>query len=169
MGLLYGDQLADGLVQGRYTSAFWHASGLYWYDVYGGPSPRRLTDREFHRMSARDGITTLGDRALVVHDGGYLLLEPGEYPNSEHVRLYRAPGCKLQGKPTVIGTRLFVVDRMDGAMSVLDIADLTSPTLIAKRHLPGNPGRVQQHGSRIVVPAGHAGLLVGDLDPLLVE
>ncbi|MBM3889536.1 MAG: hypothetical protein FJ388_10460, partial [Verrucomicrobia bacterium] len=34
-GLLYGHQLSDQLLGGRYAAAFWHVSGLHWYDLQG--------------------------------------------------------------------------------------------------------------------------------------
>ena len=160
LGLLYGDQIADGLLEGRYACAFWHVSGLYWYDLYGGPRPVYTGDNYGHRFDAQNGVALLAREALVVWRGKYFLLDRKETRPPEALPQYGVEGCDLSGKPCVFGDRLHLSNRFTGKVTVLDIADIRKPRLLASYELEGNPGRVGMHKGVVVIPAGYQGLLV---------
>ncbi|MDH7571023.1 MAG: hypothetical protein QHJ73_15710, partial [Armatimonadota bacterium] len=159
-GLLYGDQIADGLVQQRYACAFWHSSGIYWYDLEapGGPA---LTGHLPGRLSMLDGVAPWGDRALVVTRGGYVLLAPGEERPLETLPCFRPGNAALTGKPVIVGDRLYLTQRASGRVTVVDIAHPEAPRVVEEFSVRGNPGRVALQGNLLLIPAGYEGVLVG--------
>ena len=55
-GLLYGDQLMAGTMEGgRYAAAFWHVSGLHWYDLEAKGGPVH-TDNWAARFGSSNGL-----------------------------------------------------------------------------------------------------------------
>ncbi|MFW9847277.1 MAG: hypothetical protein ACFFD6_11040, partial [Candidatus Thorarchaeota archaeon] len=64
------------------------------------------------------------------------------------------------GKPCIFGDRLYVSNRPQGRVSVVDISDLEAPKLVDSLELEGNPGRIIVHGDIALIPAGYQGLLV---------
>ncbi len=161
-GLLYYDQIMDGLVSGRYACAFWHVTGLYWYDLYGGPRPRYTGDNYRQRIGSANGLAAFGDKTLAVCRGGYALIERSERRPLNALEIRRAPGCRLIGKPSICGRRLYVSNRPTGKVWVVDVSDIERPKLLRSLATPGNPGRVVEHRNAIIVPDGYEGLRVYD-------
>jgi hypothetical protein len=162
-GLLYGYQIAPGLLDGRYGLCFWHVSGAYWYDLRAGDAPKLTGDTYPHRISARNGFAPLADgqRMLyVTRLGKYAVIDRSERRPLEELPRYGVEGINLQGKPTIHGNRLYVADRFLGQVTVLDIADLEHPRLLARYEFPGNPCLVLEHSGRMLIPGGYDGLLI---------
>lgn len=159
LGLLYGDQITDGLVDGRYASAFWHVTGYWWIDLAGPGGPRSTGINFASRFSAQDGAAVLGDRLLVINRGKYFLLGREERRPLEEIPQWGVAGHRLSGKPTLDGARLYLCNRFTGDVTALDIGDLAHPKLLAKLELAGNPARAVPDGDRLLIPAGYQGLL----------
>jgi hypothetical protein len=160
LGLLYGYQITDGLLDGRYASCFWHVTGFYWYDLYGGPAPVYTGDNYAQRMSGENGTALIGKNMLVTYGGKYFLLSPKETRPPEALPKFGIEGRNLDGKPSVFGTTLYVSNRYWGRVSRVDISSLEAPKLLNAVDLDGNPGVVVEHNGKMVIPAGYQGLLV---------
>lgn len=159
LGLLYGNQVLDGLVQGRYSAVFWHASGLHWYDLYGGDQPVYVGQRKPERFGVLDGITVLRDRILALRNGGLVLISPDEPKLIEELPRGVVPHQRLSGKLAIDGSRLFVSNRATGEVKLVDIKDPSKPILQRTLVTGGNPGRVVPLPNGFMVPDGYNGLL----------
>jgi hypothetical protein len=162
-GLLYGDQLMRGLIDDRYSCAFWHVSGLHWFDLKADGGPRYTGDNFPGRIGSGNGLIAHQGKTLAVTRGGYLLLDRDERRELSDVPLYGiGAGRQNLGKPTIVGDRLYTVDRQVGLVTITDIADLKEPKLVDQFQLPGNPSRCVVHKGVLVIPDGYHGLLVFD-------
>ena len=162
-GLLYGDQLMRGLIDDRYTCAFWHVSGLHWYDLKAEGGPRYTGDHFPGRIGSGNGLIAHAGKTLATTRGGYLLLDRHEHRPLEEVLMHKVGTQRRHlGKPTIIGNRLYAVDRQSGLVTIVDIANLMSPKLIDQFELPGNPSRSVVHQGVLMIPDGYHGLLVFD-------
>jgi len=162
-GLLYGDQLMRGLVDGRYTCAFWHVSGLHWYDLKAEGGPRYTEDNFPGRIGSGNGLIAHANKTLAITRGGYLLLDRVERRELKDVPIYRIGSRRRHlGKPTIADNRLYTVDRQLGLVTIADITDLKNPKLVDQFELPGNPSRAIVHQGVLIIPDGYHGLLVFD-------
>jgi hypothetical protein len=162
-GLLYGDQLMRGLIEDRYTCAFWHVSGLHWYDLKAEGGPRHTGDHFPGRIGSGNGLIAHAGKTMAITRGGYLLLDRDERRELSEVPMYRVGGLHRNlGKPTIAGNRLYMVDRQFGLVTIANIADGKNPKLIDQFELPGNPSRSIVHNGVLIIPDGYHGLLVFD-------
>jgi hypothetical protein len=162
-GLLYGDQTMRGLIDGRYTCVFWHVSGLHWYDLKADGGPRYTGDNFPGRIGSGNCLIAHQNKTMAITRGGYLLLDRHERRKLSDVPLYRIGSQRRHlGKPTIVGHRLYAVDRQFGLVTIADINDLTKPKLVDQFELPGNPSRAVVHKGVLVIPDGYHGLLVLD-------
>ena len=162
-GLLYGDQLMRGLIEDRYTCAFWHVSGLHWYDLKADDGPRYSGENFPGRIGSGNGLIAHAGKTMAITRGGYLLLDRDERRELSNVPLVRI-GVQRQhlGKPTIAGNRLYTVNRRIGLVTIADISDPKNPKLVNQFKLPGNPSRSIVHNGVLIIPDGYHGLLVFD-------
>ncbi len=160
-GLLYGHQLSDGLLGGRYAAVFWHVSGLHWYDlrearpVFAGQYP----DGRFDPLS---GIAVLGDHLIATRNGGLVRLGEAEMRPLDALPVHRAGKTWLTGKPVVGGGRVALANRALGSVFLLDVTEFEQPRLLDALSLEGNPGRVAFTRDGMLIPAGYDGLIKRD-------
>jgi hypothetical protein len=167
LGLFYTFPLARDLHDGQYACCLWHASGYRWYDLYGGAKPVFSGDQFAMRASFVDGMTTFRDRVLLVARGKYALLNRSEQRPPEEWTLYGVPGVSLRGKPTIDGQTLYLSNRVQGTIQVVDISDIQHPRLVKSLQLDEHPGPVTLHEGAVLIPGGYQGLLVWD--PLVCQ
>ena len=162
-GLLYGDQLMRGILDGRYTCAFWHVSGLHWYDLQADGGPARSGDNFPGRIGSGNGLIEFQNQTLAATRGGYHLLQRGEQRAMTELPLRRIGNRRANlGKPEIDGNRLYLADRQSGIVTIVDIAEPAQPGLIEQFELPGNPARPVIHNGTLVIADGYHGLLVFD-------
>lgn len=160
LGLFYSHPLADGLLEGRYACCFWHVTGFYWYDLYGGPKPVYTGDNYRFRIGSTNGAALRRSDALATWRGKYFILGRKETRPPEQMPSYGVKGHDLSGKPSLSGTTLYVAQRAAGKVSAVDVSEIDKPRLLAHLELAGNPGIVVVHKGVAVIPAGYQGLLV---------
>ena len=162
-GLLYGYQIAEKLLDGRYACCFWHVTGFYWYDLYSGDAPAYSGDNFPVRVGANNGMAVLAngrDALVTTNRKAYVIVNRDERRPIETLPQYRVEGHELSGKPSIYGNTLYVADRFWGRVSIVDITIVEEPRLIEELHLDGNPCFVVEHNGTPVIPAGYQGLLV---------
>ena len=162
-GLLYGYQIAEGLLEDRYACCFWHVTGFYWYDLYSGAAPVYSGDNYRVRAGANNGMAVLAngkDALVTTNRRAYVIVNREERRPLEELQQYRIRGRELRGKPSIYGNTLYVADRFWGRVSIVDITNVEEPKLIEELHLDGNPCFVVEHNRTPVIPAGYQGLLV---------
>ena len=162
LGLFYSSPIADRLVEDRYACCFWHVTGFYWYDLYGGPKPVYSGDNYRFRVGSRNGLAPLKKDSLVTYRGKYFLLRRSETRPPEALPSVGIDGHDLTGKPSIFGTTLYVSDRYSGNVSAVDISEPHNPRLLDHLALPEHPGLVVVHEGVALVPAGYQGLVVWD-------
>ena len=78
--------------------------------------------------------------------------------------LYRiAGGPAFHGKPAVRDNILVACHRVEGDVTVVDVADLTAPKLIRAFKVSGNPDVPFIGDGFVLIPAGYQGLIRFDL------
>ncbi|MDB4459301.1 hypothetical protein N9059_01895, partial [bacterium] len=164
-GLLYGDQLMRGLVDGRYTAGFWHVSGTWWYDLFNQENslPAYSGDNHSERFGSPNGLTAIGDKALITVRGGYVLLDRKERRPFKELGIKHIGKQRIHlGKPTIIDDRLYIADRVHGWITIAEISNPEKPKLIEQFVTPGNPGRIHVKRGAMIIPNGRHGLQVFD-------
>ncbi|MCK5805643.1 MAG: hypothetical protein KAI66_22615, partial [Lentisphaeria bacterium] len=162
-GLLYGYQIAEGLLDDRYACCFWHVTGFYWYDLYSGAAPVYSGDNFRVRVGANNGMAVLAngkDALVTTNHRAYVIVNRQERQPLEELPKYGVDGRKLSGKPSIHGNTLYVADRFWGRVSILDITTVEKPKFVEELNLEGNPCFVVEHNGLPVIPAGYQGLLV---------
>lgn len=160
LGLFYTFPLARDLLDDRYACCLWHASGYRWYDLYGGPKPVYSGDHFAMRANFADGMTTVGDKALLVTRGKYTLIARDEKRPLEDWTFYSVDGQYLSGKPTIDGTIMYLSNRVRGTVQVVDVSQLERPQLLARLQLDEHPGPIVVCKGEVLIPAGYEGLLL---------
>ncbi len=158
-GLLYGHQVLDGLADGRHAAAYWHVSGIHWYDL-GVDPPRREPQLATGRVSMLDGLALHRGQLLSPRRGGYILLDRSETRPLDELPIHRVEGTYFRGRPTVAGDRLHVANRTTGDIVVLDIRSPEKPRLLERFTTRGNPGAVTLTPRGLLIPDGNGGLLL---------
>ncbi|MCL4194033.1 MAG: hypothetical protein KJZ87_20015 [Thermoguttaceae bacterium] len=110
-------------------------------------------------MDLGDGAAVCGERLLVVGNGGYTLLDPGQTEIADH-DIVRLPGVDLRGKPSIFGDTLYLAQRWRGRIVAVDIADPEHPRLRWTLEIEGNPGVVKELSGQAIIPGGCDGVLV---------
>lgn len=164
-GLVYYRQLCNGFVDDRIIGGTWCAGRIFMSDL-GGNEPAKLPDPIGLLPDMKTGgYAACGEYALVTRDGGYSIYQPlrkGEYDSE--IPVHRLPGGPaFHGKPTVRGNILVACDRIDGDITILDIADLKNPKLLHKFRISGNPDLAFIGDGYVLIPAGRQGLIKFDL------
>lgn len=162
-GLLYGDQLMRGLIDDRYACAFWHVSGLHWYDLKAEGGPAYTMENFPGRTGSGNGLIAHNNQTMAITRGGYLLLNRGDRRKPDEVALHRiGKQHRHLGKPVIAGDRLYLADRPSGLLTIADITHPRHPKLVKQIILSGNPSRPVAHKDMLIVPGGYHGLLVFD-------
>ncbi len=164
-GLVYYRQLCNGFIDGRYICGTWCGGRTFMSDL-GGDEPANLPDPIGLLPDMRSGgYCACGQYALLTRDGGYSFYKPllsGEY--DAQIPVYRIQdGPAFRGKPAVRGDILAACDRVEGEVTVLDIADLTAPKLVCKFKVSGNADVPFIGDGYVLIPAGYQGLIKFDL------
>lgn len=159
LGLFYGHQLLDHLVEGRYAAAFWHVSGLHWYDLAADP-PRYAGQHPAGRFGMSEGLALFRGQILATRNRGYVLFDHDERRPFAELPVHRLPGVALSGKPTIAGDVLYVADRVSGKVIIANLSNPDWPALVDSFDTPGNPGRIVATEHGYLVPNGYDGLLL---------
>lgn len=156
-GLFYGYQLLDHLVEGRYAGAFWHVSGLHWYDLSTDP-PTYQGNHPTGRFGMTEGLVPFQGKLLATRRRGYVRFDFAEGGDFTDLPVQRVPDTRLVGKPTLYENHLYVADRVFGRVFIVDMMDPDNPTLIDSFETPGNPGRIKTTDHGYLLPNGYEGL-----------
>jgi hypothetical protein len=157
-GLMYERQISAAAVRGRYYAACPHDSYVHWYDTAGEHAERLVCHT--NRISFHCGIAPYGDRALVNTAKGYALMDVEYDGLVRDLTLYGDDlGC-TDGKPCVIGDRLYITDKMRSVMMELDISDITAPRLLQTYRFAAYIGNVSERDGVLYLAAGREGIAI---------
>ncbi len=163
LGLFYGYNITEGLFEGRYAAAMWHKTGIYWFDLTGGERPAYSGDNLPGPMNAANGLAVLpgGTEGLLTEPtGAYTIVRRGETRPPRELPQVRVSGVRLSGKPVISGNTLYLCDRVQGKVTIADIADVLQPQVLEHFTLAGNPCLMSEQRGCALLPAGYDGLWV---------
>lgn len=153
-GLMYYRQTPGGRYSSRYMAAL-TLTGIRWYDSYDGFS--FSTNGVF---SEYNGMCYLEDGfAIVIQNGGYLLIYPSRGAEASFSELYRINDVYLQGKAAVYGDLLVVSAVYGGQVYLIDISNVREPSLISVLTISGHPDVAYIADGFILIPARRQGLI----------
>jgi hypothetical protein len=158
-GLLYGHQVLDELVNDRYAAAFWHVSGIHWYDLAANP-PRFEGQHPAGRVSMLDGIAVDRGQIFSPRRGGYVRFDRTETRPLDELPIHRVPGVTLRGRPVIEDDLVHLCRREAGEILTLDLGDPEKPKLVETLTTAGNPGAVVPTTHGLLIPDGNGGLLL---------
>lgn len=156
-GFVY--HLGQDLFDGRRICVLFQLGGLRWYDLYGEAQPSFAGLEYAHRLGGAGSIP-LGNKRLVVHRNGLLLVAPDERRPPAEVGVLPIPNQRLRGKPVLNGNKLYLSDRCFGDIHIVDISDIEKPALVEHFNVPGNPARLILNNGALVIPNGYEGLWI---------
>jgi len=163
-GILYGDMFPKRDRNGVFP-VNWHCRGIAWYDL-NGAAPVVTSTGNPPQGSQLDGIDLLANGLFVfpVRGSRLALIDPtlpGE-PRIVEVRGAVA-GMPVRGIPSVCGDLVAFASRRDGQVVTLDLSVPESPVVVRDRCYDlseGNCDRIAFHNGKMIIPAGHYGLLM---------
>lgn len=162
-GMVYSDLVSHDLFGGKYLFQNWHVGGFAWYDVTGAkPQVAESTIRSAKAGKLTSGIGTYRGKAFVFTTGRrFVLAEPNQAPPVSSWKTYPFPSGGL-GTPRFDGDTLAVSSRSRGTVQVFDMPSPEKVIPVTERHfqLSGCPETVDFWRGRLVIPAGHQGLLL---------
>jgi hypothetical protein len=158
-GLIYYRQLCNGFIDGRYICGTWCAGRTFMLDCASDePTPLPDVAAALPDMET-GGYCPCGEYALLTRNGGYSLLRPGEGGTADNLPVQTAvDGSSFHGKPTCRGDLLVTSDRINGGVTLVDVADPFSPRPICRLQFSGNPDCAFIGEESILIPAGYQGL-----------
>lgn len=158
-GLVYYRQLCNGFIDGRFICGTWCAGRTFMLDL-GGDASKPLPDvMGLLPDMESGGYAACGPYALLTRGGGYSFYRPGYEGDYEKLPIYKVKdGFKFTGKPTCRNGLLVACDRVNGAVTFIDVANLRAPKLIGRFPLSGNPDCAFAGDGCVLIPAGYQGL-----------
>ena len=164
--ILYSDPLPERDYKGIFPVNC-HFAGIYWYDL-SGTKPRFLGKISGKKSGQMNGLTLVGNRFLLpTNRGNLFILNPLDRSPESAREGISVPGSHIAGIPSFDGKGTLVFsERRNGVIHTLEASDLQNLRLNPARsfRLPGSiPDRVVFLDGRMMIPAGHAGLLLEKL------
>lgn len=159
-GILYGRDLSDGMSSRKTVVCTAQGNGLFWFGLDGERPYFRGTTFS-GKVSFEHGSCWVGDRLFYFHDGGVSICrEPETFEGSEEPPFIPISGLSRFGKPTVRGEKIVFTNRREGIVSILDIQNPEQPRIVKEYRFHGHPELPVWVKGRMVLPAGHFGVLI---------
>jgi len=163
-GILYADMIPRRDLRGIFP-VNWHSRGIAWYDL-NVAKPDRLSNGNPPQGHQLDGIDLLDNGQFVFpYRGNQLALLDLQSP--EEPRFVDVEGVTkdfpIRGLPTVNGHLMALAARREGKVVTVDVSDPERPVVVPSRCYDlseGNCDRVAFHDGKMVIPAGHYGVVV---------
>ncbi len=162
-GTMYYKNIVDGLLFGKYAAAVPLSPGIAWFEI--GDTVRRMamnTQTECQICPVEEGVCFGRDGFFSIFRGKYLYSQSiGAAPlESQAICVCDSAGRELylSGKPVLLGDVLFLLNRQNGRITVLNVANPLCPVFCTAYQMEGNPEQITAHQGRYWVCCGHDGL-----------
>lgn len=154
LGMLYYKNIVRGLYEGRFAVVTPLAPKTVYFDL-SNPSGIRRIDCAPERLFCplEDGMAIDGRTCLTLAEGAFTIAGRGMEPAS-------VPGMELKGWPFLREGILYLVNRREGTLTVIDIRQEASPRWLRTYEGLGHPEEVSWFEGKACLPCGHQGLLV---------
>ena len=161
--IFYTDTFADREADGVLCVSC-HGSGTLWLDM-NGTEPKLLHQDTRRIACQRIAPCVIGSRIMMpAKTRGYLLLDPHN-PAEKNLVFHKVRGLKnVVGAAAVSddGKTVVLTTRNTGSIYTLDFSNPEKAAVIPERSckmIHGSPGRAVFYNGRIIIPAGHSGIL----------
>ncbi len=153
--------LPDGLVGKRHPS-LWPYRGLNWIDFSGGaPVATPCNKREAQPAGSQgNGVCVFADRYLYTVGEKYQFVSPDGLRTELRDFPPDGQGRRHSGIPRSDGRLVAVTSRNTRKVAVYDFSDPDNPKFLRAYELSGNPDLAAFWRGRVIVPAGHQGLIM---------
>lgn len=158
-GILYGRDLVEGISEQGLMVCVAQESGLIWYDL-SGVIPERKTISFPGEVSFAHGACWKDGRLCYFRKGSLYTCDAAETRRLEDVPKGDIPGLSNFGKAVSHGNQVCFTDRRMGKIFFLEFSEGEAPQIVRAYSLHGHPELAVWVGDRVVIPCGHAGLLV---------
>ncbi|MFW6326771.1 MAG: LVIVD repeat-containing protein [Bacteroidota bacterium] len=155
-GNFYRLPLAQGILNGRFIACSWHQPGAFLYEI--GEDGIQSMGKVTPALGVTNGVAFENDKLLAVYRNGYILQNVPDESQLEIKDPIIIQDKKIQGKPTIFNSRMYVSNRLNGAVTSVDISDLKSPEQVWHLQVKGNPGLIKEDQDMVIIPAGRGGL-----------
>ena len=156
-GNMYRLPLPKEMSNDRFVACSWHSPGAFFYEVTEtkGIQPK---GKAFPALKMFNGVAYHNDKFWAIYNGGIVTQNPPDKPRLNIEKPVMVEYVKLEGKPTIYNSRMYVSHRRLGLVTAVNISDPGSLQKVWQLDSHGNPGLVVEDKDMIVVPAGHGGL-----------
>ena len=153
--------MPDGLVGHRLPS-LWPYRGLNWIDFSGGaPVAIPCVSCEAQPAGSQgNGVCVFADRYLYTVGEKYQFVSPDGLRTELRDFPPDGQGRRHSGIPRSDGRLVAVTSRHTRKVAVYDFSDPDKPAFLRAYELSGNPDLAAFWRGRVIVPAGHQGLII---------
>ncbi len=153
----------SGPINNQYVVGWACAANEFWIDFGEDDSydePVLLKKITSSATNMRGGIVDLGDGTVLATRGdGYVIYDPTATDTPRSSTLYKVSGITMTGKPYLYNNEILILsNRIDGTLQIIDVRDLTAPSLMFELKVKGNPDLATVSGDYLYVPMGYQGL-----------
>lgn len=156
-GNMYRLPLPKEMSDDRFIACSWHRPGAFSYEVTKkkGIQPR---GQAFPALGIFNGVVCHKNKFWAIYRNGYIKQNLPDKPQLKIEEPVTIKNVKLEGKPTIYNSQLYVSNRRNGLVMVINIENPESPQKVWQLDTFGNPGLVVENKDMVVVPAGRGGL-----------
>ncbi len=158
--------LQDGLIGGKYLGLHVPYKNVQWLDVTSDKIPVVRKDEIERETTLLNSFCRFGDNSvLLTAKGDYAIIALGEdglpMASWEYKSLPNGFGKEeFQGMPRACGDRVVITSRILRKAAVYDFSNRENPKLEKAWKLSGNPDLAVFYKGRVIIPAGHQGVIM---------
>ncbi|MDO5580583.1 MAG: hypothetical protein Q4G69_05575 [Planctomycetia bacterium] len=158
-GILYGRDLVDGLVDGKYAVCTAQGTGILWFDLSGKVPVRKHLSFQ-SEVSFFNGAAIMNGKLLFFRSRTFCICDPLESRGLREMKYYPVKGLSDYGKPSTDGTIVSYTDRRNGSIMEFDLKDPKNPKIMKYFDIKGHPELTVFNKGKMIIPCGYAGLYV---------
>ena len=156
-GNMYRLPLPKEMSNDRFVACSWHSPGAFFYEITKkqGIIPK---GQAFPALKMFNGAAYYKDKFWAIYNGGIVTQNPPDKPRLTIEKPVIVENVKLEGKPTIYNSRMYVSHRRLGLVTAVNIDNPESLQKVWQLDSLGNPGLVVEDKDMVIVPAGRGGL-----------
>ena len=158
-GILYGRDLVDGLMAGKYAACVAQGTGLLWFDL-SGEKPETSFVSYPNNISFADGACIDGGKLYLIHGRALYESLPNDPVPLAEKKKSTIKEIPYFGKVSMEGNILSYTSRRSGTVCKLDMTEKDHPRFIEQYETGGHPELTLFHQGKMIIPCGYTGLLI---------
>lgn len=158
-GILYGRDIVNDLVDGKYIVCTAQGTGILWFDL-SGSIPVKKQVSFLSQVSFSNGAACMNGKLLFFRNRSFCFCDPEEPKELREKKFYPVEGLSWFGKPSIDGTIVCFTDRRSGSIMKFDLKDPDHPRILNQFDLKGHPELAVFNHGKMIIPCGYAGLFI---------